>query len=74
MTFDLWEIKEMTSQQAKKQLEAELKTTSCSLGGIYCLYTALLVCPVQSSLDQSTAQSSPGSRFYGDPPRTDSHL
>ena len=73
MTFDLWEMKEMMSQQAKKQLEAELKTTSCSLGGVYCLYSAVLVSPVQSSLVQSIAQSSPESRFYRDPPRKDSH-
>ena len=48
MTFDLAEIKELMPHQARKQLEAELGTSFCSLGGIYCLYTAVLVSPVQS--------------------------
>ena len=67
MTFDLAEIKELMPHQARKQLEAELGTSFCSLGGIYCLYTAVLVSPVQSSPVQSIVQSSPESRFYRDP-------
>jgi len=67
MTFDLAEIKELMPQQARKQLEAELGTSFCSLGGVYCLYTAVLVSPVQSSPVQSIVQSSPESRFYRDP-------
>ena len=48
VTFDLAEIKVMMPQQARKQLEAELETNCCSLGGVHCLYTAVLVSPVQS--------------------------
>ena len=33
---------------ARKQLEAELGTSCCSFGGVCCLYTAVLVSPVQS--------------------------
>ena len=62
VTFDLAEIKEMMPQQARKQLEAELETNCCNLGGVCCLYTAVLVSPVQSIV-----QSSPKSRFYRDP-------
>jgi len=58
VTFDLAEIKELMPQQARKQLEAELGTSFCSLDGVCCLYTAVLVSPVQSS---------PESRFYRDP-------
>jgi len=47
MTFDLAEIEEMP-QLARKQLETELETNCCSLGGVHCLYTAVLVSPVQS--------------------------
>jgi len=43
MTFDLAEIEEMIPQQARKQLEAELETNCCNLGGVCCLYTAVLV-------------------------------
>ena len=70
VTFDLAEIEELMPQQARKQLEAELEKSCCSLGGICCLYTAILVSPVQSSPVQSIAQSSPESRFYRD---TDQH-
>jgi len=56
MTFDLSEIK-MMPQQARKQTEAELQRSCSSLGGICCLYTAVLVSPVHS----------PESRFYRDP-------
>jgi len=52
VTFDLTEIKEMMPQQ---QLEAELETNWCSLGGVRCLYTAVLVSPVHSSV-QSRVQ------------------
>jgi len=55
VTFDL---AEMMPQQARKQLETELETSCYSLGGVRCLYTAVLVSPVQSS---------PESRFYRDP-------
>ena len=63
VTFDLAKIEEMMPQQARKQLEAELEKSCCSLGGVRCLYTAILVSPVQSS----PVQSSPESRFYRDP-------
>ena len=49
VTFDLAEIEELMPQQARKQLEAELEKGCCSLGGVRCLYTAILVGPVQSS-------------------------
>jgi len=49
VTFDLTEIEELMPQQDRKQLEAELGTSFCSLGGICCLYTVVLVSPVQSS-------------------------
>ena len=62
VTFDLTEIKEIMPQQARRQLEAELDTSCCSLGGVRCLYIAVLVSPVQSIV-----QSSPESRFYRDP-------
>ena len=62
VTFDLAEIEELMPQQARKQLEAELEKSCCSLGGVRCLYTAVLVSPVQSIV-----QSSPESRFYRDP-------
>jgi len=48
VTFDLTEIEELMPQQARKQLEAELEKSCCSLGGVPCLYTAVLVSPVQS--------------------------
>ena len=65
VTFELTEIKEMMPQQARKQLEAELGTSCCSLGGVRCLYTA--VWSVQSSPVKSIVQSSPESRFYRNP-------
>ena len=43
-------------QQARKQLETELETTLHSFGDVCCLYTAVLVSPVQSIV-QSTVQS-----------------
>ena len=61
VTFDLEEIEEMMPQQARKQLETELETSCCSLGGVRCLYTAVLVSPVQSSPVHSPVQSSPES-------------
>ena len=70
VTFDLAEIEELMPQQARKQLEAELGTSFCSLGGVCCQYTAVLVSPlspVQSSPVRSIVQSSPESRFYRDP-------
>ena len=51
----------------RKQLEAELGTSCFSLVGVRCLYTAVLVSPVQSSPVQSIVQSSPESRFCRDP-------
>jgi len=63
MTFDLAEIEEMP-QLARKQLETELETNCCSLGGVHCLYTAVLVSPVQSS---------PESRCYRDPKQPEKH-
>ena len=60
VTFDLAKIEEMMPQQARKQLETELETTCCSLGGVRCLYTTVQSSPVQSS----PVQSSPESRFY----------
>jgi len=59
VTFDLAEIKELMPQQARKQLEAELEKSCCSLGGVHCLYTAILVSPVQSSTVQSSPVHSP---------------
>ena len=59
VTFDLAEIEELMPQQARKQLEAELEKSRCSLGGIRCLYAAILVSPVQSSPVHSPVQSSP---------------
>ena len=53
VTFDLAEIEELMIQQARKQLEAELEKSCCSLGSVRCLYTAVLVSPVQSSPVQS---------------------
>ena len=53
VTFDLEEIEEMMPQQARKQLETELETSCCSLGGVRCLYTAV------QSIVQSIVQSSP---------------
>ena len=41
VTFDLAEIEELMPQQARKQLEAELEKSCCSLGGVRCLYTAI---------------------------------
>ena len=61
VTFDLEEIEEMMPLQARKQLETELETSCCSLGGVRCLYTAVLVSPVQSSPVHSPVQSSPES-------------
>ena len=55
VTFDLAEIEELMPQQARKQLEAELEKSCYSLGGIRCLYTAVLVSPVQSRV-QSRVQ------------------
>ena len=46
-------------QQARKQLETELEMTLHSFGDVCCLYTAVLVSPVQSS-----PWSSPESSFY----------
>ena len=66
VTFDLSEIEEMMLQQARKQLETELETTLHSFGDVCCLYTAVLVSPVQSS-PQSSPWSSPESSFYRDP-------
>ena len=34
VTFDLAEIEELMPQQARKQLEAELEKSCCSLGGV----------------------------------------
>ena len=48
VTFDLSEIEDMMLQQARKQLETELETTLHSFGDVCCLYTAVLVSPVQS--------------------------
>ena len=56
VTFDLAEIEELMPQQARKQLEAELEKSCCSLGGVRCLYTAILVSPVQSSPVQSSVE------------------
>ena len=70
VTFDLSEIEEMMLQQARKQLETELETTLHSFGDVCCLYTAVLVSPVQSivqSSPQSSPRSSPESSFYRDP-------
>jgi len=55
VAFDLAEIEELMPQQARKQLEAELEKSCCSLGGVRCLYTA--VWSVQSSLVHSPVQS-----------------
>jgi len=49
VTFDLTDIEELMPQQARNQLEAELEKSYCSLGGVRCLYTAVLVSLVQSS-------------------------
>jgi len=57
MTFDLTEIEEVMPQRARKQLEAELETSYCSLGGVHCLYTTVLVSPVQSSVVYSPVHS-----------------
>ena len=57
VTFDLAEIEELMPQQGRKQLEAELEKSCCSLGGVRCLYTAILVSPVQSSPVHSPVQS-----------------
>ena len=48
--LDLSEIEKTMPEDstAKKQLEAELGTNCCTLGGARCLYTAGLVSPVQS--------------------------
>ena len=43
VTFDLAEIEELMPQQARKQLEAELEKSCCSIGSVRCLYTAVLV-------------------------------
>ena len=63
VTFDLAEIEELMPQQARKQPDTELEKSCCSLGSVRCLYTAVLVSPVQSS---------PESRFYRDPVPLDS--
>ena len=57
VTFDLaeLEIEELMPQQARKQLEAELEKSCCSLGGVCCLYTA--VWSVQSIVQSSPVQS-----------------
>jgi len=55
VTFDLAEIEELMPQQARKQLEAELEKSCCSLGGVCCLYTA--VWSVQSIVQSSPVQS-----------------
>ena len=57
VTFDLAEIEELMPRQARKQLEAELEKSCCSLGGVRCLYTAILVSPVQSSPVHGPVQS-----------------
>ena len=57
MTFDLAEIEEMMPQQARKKLETELETSCFSLGGVRCLYTAVLVSPVHSPVQSSPVQS-----------------
>ena len=49
MTFDLTEIEEMIPQLARKQLEAELETSYCSL------VASQLFCSVQSTV-QSRVQ------------------
>jgi len=53
MTFGLTEIKEMMPQKARRQLETELETSCCRLGGF-------AVCIQQFW----SVQSSPESRFY----------
>jgi len=73
MTFDLWEIKEMMSQQAKKQLVAELKTLVVALVAYtVCIQQFGQSSPVQCSPVHSPIQS----RVQGlqRPTRTDSHL
>jgi len=35
VTFDFTKIEEAMPQQARKQIEAELETSCCSLGGIH---------------------------------------
>ena len=59
MTFDLTEIEEVMPQRARKQLEAELETSYCSLGGVHCLYTTVFgqSSPVQCSLQSSPFQN-----------------
>ena len=56
VTFDLSDIEETMPQQARKQLETELETTLHSFGDVGCLYTGVLVSPVQSIV-QSMVQS-----------------
>jgi len=62
VTFDLAKI-EMMPQQARKQLETELETTCCSLGGVpVCIqqFWSVQSSPVQSSPVQSSpVQSNP---------------
>ena len=44
-------------QQARKQLETELETTLHSFGDVCCMYTAVLVSPVQSIVQSSPVHS-----------------
>ena len=63
VTFDLAEIEELMPQQARKQLEAELEKSCCSLGGVRCLYTAVLVSPASPASpvhSRSSPVQSPG--------------
>jgi len=57
MTFGLAEIEEMMPQKARRQLETELETSCCSLGGfavcIQQFWSAVLVSPVQSIVQSS---------------------
>ena len=45
VTFDLEEIEEMMPQQARKQLETELETNCCSLGGVRCQFWSVQSSP-----------------------------
>ena len=42
VTFDFTEIEELMPSQARKQLEAELEKSCCSLGGVCCPYTVIV--------------------------------
>ena len=67
VTFDLSDIEETM------QLETELETTLHSFGDVCCLYTAVLVSPVQSIV-QSSPQSSPVHSPVQSPAFTESRL